>query len=135
MLKSKKTAGYGHDFDTAAAAKLKNAARSDKQTLYQLLESREIGLTEAEVQEKQHQFGPNEVDHEKAPSWYVQLLQAFVNPFIGVLIVIALVSLITDVLMAAPGDRDIPFSPFAAGLKLQPLPGSYFFWLVGILVV
>jgi len=29
----------------------------------------------------------------------------------------------------------IPFSPFAAGLKLQPLPGSYFIWLVAILVV
>jgi Mg2+-importing ATPase len=28
----------------------------------------------------------------------------------------------------------IPFSPFAAALKLQPLPGSYFIWLVLILL-
>jgi Mg2+-importing ATPase len=28
----------------------------------------------------------------------------------------------------------IPFSPFAAGLKLQPLPMIYFPWLIGILV-
>jgi Mg2+-importing ATPase len=28
----------------------------------------------------------------------------------------------------------IPFSPFAHALKMQPLPLSYFFWLVGILV-
>ena len=28
----------------------------------------------------------------------------------------------------------IPFSPFAAALKLQPLPGSYFVWLILILL-
>src|ERR1700676_4204866 len=39
-------------------------------------------------------------------SWYIQFLQGFINPFIGVLFVIALISLITDVLLAAPGDRD-----------------------------
>jgi Mg2+-importing ATPase len=27
----------------------------------------------------------------------------------------------------------IPFSPFAAALKLEPLPGMYFVWLLGIL--
>lgn len=27
----------------------------------------------------------------------------------------------------------IPFSPLAAGLKMQPLPLSYFPWLIGIL--
>jgi P-type Mg2+ transporter len=29
----------------------------------------------------------------------------------------------------------IPFSPFASGLRLQPLPGTYFFWLIGMLVL
>ena len=29
----------------------------------------------------------------------------------------------------------LPFSPFAAGLKLEPLPGNYFLWLVCILLV
>ena len=28
----------------------------------------------------------------------------------------------------------IPFSPFAAALKLQPLPGNYFVWLIAILL-
>ena len=73
---------------------------------FALLASQETGLTEDQVEEKLQQFGANEVAHEKAPAWYVQLLQAFINPFIGILIVIAIVSLITDVFLAAPEDRD-----------------------------
>ena len=85
---------------------MKQVAGADKNSVFAILEAAETGLTEEQVREKQQLFGANEVDHEKAPSWYVQLLQAFINPFIGVLVVIALVSLITDVFLAAPGDRD-----------------------------
>jgi Mg2+-importing ATPase len=96
----------GQDFDHGATAKLRNAARADRNTVFLLLDTQETGLTGAQVEEKQQNFGPNEVAHEKAPAWYIQLLQAFINPFIGILIVIAIVSLITDVFLAAPGDRD-----------------------------
>ena len=85
---------------------MKQVAGADKNSVFAILEAEETGLTEEQVWEKQQLFGANEVDHEKAPSWDVQLLQAFINPFIGVLVVIALVSLITDVFLAAPGDRD-----------------------------
>ncbi|HLX65668.1 MAG TPA: cation-transporting P-type ATPase, partial [Puia sp.] len=95
-----------HEFDQAAATKLRSAARGDKNYVLAMLDSRETGLTELQVKEQQQHFGPNEVAHEKAPAWYIQLLQAFINPFIGILIVIAIVSLITDVFLAAPGDRD-----------------------------
>jgi Mg2+-importing ATPase len=96
----------GHDFDAVAAAQLISVSRADKTTVMSLLASQETGLTEDQVEEKLQQFGANEVAHEKAPAWYVQLLQAFINPFIGILIVIAIVSLITDVFLAAPADRD-----------------------------
>ena len=96
----------GHGFDQAAAAQLRNAARTDKISIFGQLDTQETGLTDIQVREKQQQFGPNEVAHEKAPAWYVQLLQAFINPFIGILIVIACVSLITDVFLAPPADRD-----------------------------
>src|ERR1700744_4069980 len=94
------------DYVQAAATKLRNAARSDKNYFFAMLNTQETGLSDAQVHEKQQQFGPNEVAHEKAPAWYIQLLQAFINPFIGILIVIAIVSLITDVFLAAPEDRD-----------------------------
>src|SRR3984885_211149 len=96
----------GHDYDAGAAARLKNVSGSDKAAFFSTLDSQESGISDIQLQDKQEQFGANEIAHEKAPAWYVQLLQAFINPFIGILIVIAIVSLITDVFLAAPGDRD-----------------------------
>ncbi|HEX9510909.1 MAG TPA: magnesium-translocating P-type ATPase [Puia sp.] len=95
-----------HDFTAGAATKLKNVARADKNFFFAMLDSSESGLTPLQVKEKQEKFGANEVAHEKAPAWYLQLLQAFINPFIGILIAIALISLITDVFLATPADRD-----------------------------
>ena len=41
---------------------------------------------------------------DKPPHALIQLLQAFKNPFVMVLIVLGLVSYVMDVLMAEPGD-------------------------------
>ena len=86
---------------------LKTTSGADKFSYLQLMESRETGLNEEEVEEKQRQYGYNEVTHEKTPAWYVQLFEAFVNPFIGVLIIIAIISVVIDVLLVkSPEDRD-----------------------------
>ena len=95
-----------NDFNTNAEIELKNAAKADKYSYLTTLNSKETGLSIVEVQNKQKQFGLNEIAHEKAPAWYIQFLQAFLNPFIGVLIVIAIISLITDVLIISPKDKD-----------------------------
>lgn len=94
-------------FNDRAATLLRNASGQDKQGLFKLLESGESGLDADAVESKFEKFGANEVAHDKAPAWYAQLLQAFIDPFIGVLILIAVVSLITDVIMAPnPAERD-----------------------------
>lgn len=89
-----------------AESLLKEVSQEDTNALLKRLDSSIEGLNQKQVQEKQRMYGPNEIEHEKAPAWYIQLFQAFVNPFIGILIVIAIVSLITDVAMAPPGERD-----------------------------
>lgn len=63
------------------------------------------GLTATEAANRLIQFGPNEVTHDKPPHALIQLLQAFKNPFVMVLIVLGLVSYVMDVLMAEPGDE------------------------------
>jgi P-type Mg2+ transporter len=95
-----------NDFDTVATTKLKNVSGTDKNFFLAMLDTQDTGLIQLQVRDKQTTFGANEIAHEKAPAWWVQLLQAFVNPFIGILIVIAIISLITDVMLANPGDRD-----------------------------
>ncbi len=106
IMKSFSIDTTSNEFNTNAETKLKNAAKADKDAYLTMLASKETGLSIIEVQNKQKQFGLNEIAHEKAPAWYLQFLQAFLNPFIGVLIVIAIISLITDVLIISPKDRD-----------------------------
>jgi Mg2+-importing ATPase len=69
------------------------------------LDARRSGLTAEQVEERQEQYGLNEVTHEKPPSWYQQLFRAFLTPFNGVLFAVSVVSLFSDVVFATPEDR------------------------------
>jgi P-type Mg2+ transporter len=69
------------------------------------LETTRSGLSEEHVEARQEQYGLNEVTHEKPPTWYQQLLRAFITPFNGVLFAVSVVSLFSDVIFAAPEDR------------------------------
>jgi magnesium-transporting ATPase (P-type) len=69
------------------------------------LEASKSGLTQEQVKARLEQYGPNEVTHEKPPTWYEQLFHAFLTPFNGVLFAVSVVSLFSDVIFAAPEDR------------------------------
>ncbi|WP_207229432.1 magnesium-translocating P-type ATPase [Ktedonosporobacter rubrisoli] len=84
---------------------MRDVAISNTSHALQLLQTSQQGLTEFEANKRLAQFGKNEVAHEKPPVWWVQLGKAFVNPFIGVLVVLGTVSLFTDVIFASPEDR------------------------------
>ncbi|MGE5384098.1 MAG: magnesium-translocating P-type ATPase [Omnitrophica WOR_2 bacterium] len=96
----------GNGFTEVATTRLKAAGQSQKDSLFSMLESNPEGLTEEEVEDKIETFGLNEVHHEKAPSWYLQLLHAFINPFIGILVLIASISYIIDVWLVPPSEKD-----------------------------
>lgn len=98
--------GNGSGLNDEAAVKLTTASRSDQSHFLQMYDSHIEGLSEIQVTEKIKQFGLNEVQHEKAPSWVKQLPQAFINPFIGILVIIAIISLIMDVWMSEKGSED-----------------------------
>lgn len=87
-------------------ARLKELATLPTEEIYHALDADPRGLDQSVAEERVSEYGANEVHHEKAPSWFAQLLQSFVNPFIGILIIIALVSLIMDVWMAPVGEAD-----------------------------
>jgi P-type Mg2+ transporter len=69
------------------------------------LQASRSGLTEEQVEARREQYGPNEVTHEKASTWYQQLFHAFLTPFNGVLFAVSVVSLFSDVIFATPEDR------------------------------
>jgi Mg2+-importing ATPase len=53
------------------------------------------GLAEQEAADRLAADGPNEVAHEKPPHWLIQLLMCFKNPFIVVLVTLALIQFAT----------------------------------------
>ncbi|MGJ1430595.1 magnesium-translocating P-type ATPase [Sphingobacterium spiritivorum] len=88
------------------AIKLQNIARQEDQFIYAMLESSAEGITSATAKDRTQRFGKNVVQHDRAPSWLKQLIQAFANPFILILLVIALISFVLDIWMALPEERD-----------------------------
>ncbi len=93
-------------FDAGVLNKLRDVSNTDSNSFLETLNSNANGLSESEVHEKQHQFGLNEIQHEKVPAWYKQLFRSFLTPFNAVLVTIAIVSFVIDVLLIAPGERD-----------------------------
>ena len=92
--------------DEAVAVKLRNASRADQGDYLAMLDSSTEGLSNEQVKERLVKFGTNEVQHEKAPAWYKQLVLAFINPFIGILLLIAVLSFVIDIWFAAPGEAE-----------------------------
>ncbi|MDE3214334.1 MAG: magnesium-translocating P-type ATPase [Bacteroidota bacterium] len=92
--------------DELVAEKLREVAGIEVGSVLEKLESRSGGLNLEQVESRRKSYGLNEIDHEKAPSWYVQLFQAFLNPFIAVLFLLSLVSLVMDVILAPAGQAD-----------------------------
>lgn len=98
-----KTTGNDVDFE---GSDLRKASSVNIASNLTILQASGDGLSENEVIEKRKVYGVNEIAHEKAPSWYLQLFQAFLNPFIAVLIILAIISFVMDVLLAKPGEAD-----------------------------
>ena len=78
--------------DSAAAReisrKLEEYSALEKYILLSRLKTREKGLDIVDVQQLSDQYPSNEISHEKPKPWYVQLVDAFLNPFTGILLVI-----------------------------------------------
>jgi P-type Mg2+ transporter len=87
-------------------ARLQAVAGMDKNVLLSDLKTSDEGLSAGEVAERQNENGLNEILHEKAQAWYVQLLHSFLTPFNALLALVAIVSLVTDVMLVSPAERE-----------------------------
>lgn len=65
-----------------------------------------MGLSRGEVQERQNRYGVNEISRQEKQNPFVVFIKTFINPFIGVLMVLALISLVIDVIVAEPEERE-----------------------------
>ena len=81
--------------------KLVQLAQSNLDAVLIELNTTSEGLSELQANLRWGKSGLNEIAHEKPTKWYVQFLKTFQNPLVILLLVLALISLLTDDIKAA----------------------------------
>ena len=104
-MKTKITQDVSHSV-SPVAEKLFVASRMEADELLKQYNTTLNGYSEEIAKELRNKYGRNEISREKPEPVYKRLINAFVNPFTIVLFVLATISLVTDVLIAAPGDKN-----------------------------
>lgn len=97
MLHGKTLLKNSSGINSAAFERLQKASKLNKTEIFEFLDSSPLGLDNETIEKKQEEFGLNHIQREKIPRWYEQLFDAFINPFIGILVLIAIVTFIIDI--------------------------------------
>ncbi|EPT8922749.1 magnesium-translocating P-type ATPase, partial [Cronobacter dublinensis] len=103
------------------------SAECAEQTLARL-QSDARGLTAQEACARLKTCGPNEVAYDNAPPALVQLLQAFNNPFIYVLMALALISFVTDYAYPLRAGQETDLTGVTIIVTMVLLSGLLRFW-------
>lgn len=82
------------------------ASRQSLKQVHNALNAHKRGLSEMEVESQRRKYGDNIVVHEERTNPMKLFVSAFINPFIGVLTVLVVVSFLLDVVLAEPGEQD-----------------------------
>lgn len=88
------------------AEKIFLASELSMSSVFSYFQTAPQGLSNEEVEKRQSLYGRNEVEHEKKLHPLTMLIKAFINPFIGVLTALIIISYIIDVYIAAPEEKD-----------------------------
>ncbi|MBH3068734.1 magnesium-translocating P-type ATPase [Serratia marcescens] len=115
------------DKEAVTYAIAEEATNSIAQTLANLKCNRN-GLTQDDADERLEQFGANQVAHDKAPHALIQLIKAFNNPFIFVLMVLAAISFFTDYWLPRQSGEETELTGVIIILIMVTLSGLLRFW-------
>ena len=88
------------------AEKVFLAATQPLAAVYGYFRTTPSGLSSDEVERRQAQYGRNEVEHERRKNPVTMFIRAFINPFIGILTLLIVVSYVLDVWTAAPEEKE-----------------------------
>lgn len=88
------------------AEKIFLASELPMSSVFSYFQTASQGLSNEEVEKRQSLYGRNEVEHEKKMHPLTMLIKAFINPFIGVLTALIIISYVIDVYIAAPEEKD-----------------------------
>lgn len=81
-------------------------ARKTVANVFETFHTSKKGLSEKQASIARERYGDNKISYGKKTPFILEVLKAYITPFTLVLIGLGLTSITTDVLMAAPADRD-----------------------------
>ena len=102
----KTTARTVAETNNAFNEKMYDAAISSTSEIMRKYETPSSGLTEEQAEASREKYGENILTYGKKNSVLKRLLSAFVNPFTVILLALAVISVFTDVILAAPEDKN-----------------------------
>lgn len=82
-------------------------ARNSAENIITFFNSSKIGLSNQQAVLSREEFGENTITHGKKTPLFVEIIKAYFTPFTIVLIALAIISFITDYVIAPPADRDL----------------------------
>lgn len=82
-------------------------ARNSVENIVTYFKSSKGGLTHQQAVLSREEHGENVISHGKKTPFIVEILKAYFTPFTIVLITLAIISFVTDYVIAAPEDRDL----------------------------
>ncbi|MGK0550676.1 magnesium-translocating P-type ATPase [Enterococcus faecalis] len=82
-------------------------AKAQPKELFAKWQTQEQGLAKDQVASLREQYGANVISHGEKPSLFKEIAKAYITPFTVVLMVLAIISFITDYVIAAPEDKDL----------------------------
>ena len=101
MKKRKTTSQYGFNTERVFLA-----SSQPLTAVYSYFQTSHSGLSADEAGHRLNTYGHNEVQKEKRKNPLTMFIRAFINPFIGVLTALVIISFIIDVVLAPDGEKD-----------------------------
>ena len=88
------------------AERMKFAATNDAELVYKALGCSKDGIPEEQTEARKEKYGVNVIRAKKKKSVWGRIAEAFINHFSGILFVLAVVSVFTDIVFAAPDEKN-----------------------------
>ncbi|MFT8461527.1 MAG: magnesium-translocating P-type ATPase [Liquorilactobacillus ghanensis] len=75
--------------------------------LFATFHSSSQGLRNDQIEQAREKYGSNQLAYHKKNSWLIEIVKAYITPFTVVLMLLGVLSFISDYQLAAPKDRDL----------------------------
>ena len=106
IIAKKKVISASASSNVEATNRLYQASFSNEEQLLNIYQNTDQGYNEDQAEKSRDEYGENIITHGKQNPIFKRLFDAFINPFTIVLLVLAIISAFTDIIMAEPQDKN-----------------------------